>query len=105
MRRRADTLCGVAGDDLRDHMGETSSQVGQGFTQISSIRGAIDAAGAVVAGQQRIIDQDEGIMALSDVLMRVVGFLRAGSPEGVPAQRVTDLEGMLKALGARFPRT
>ena len=44
-------------------------------------------------------------MALSDVLMRVVGFLRAGYPEGVPAQRVTDLEGMLKALGARFPRT
>ena len=24
-------------------------------------------------------------MALSDVLMRVVGFLRAGYPEGVPA--------------------
>lgn len=56
MRRRADLLCGVAGDNLREHMDETSSQVDQGFTQISSIRGAIDAAGAVVAGQQRIID-------------------------------------------------
>jgi hypothetical protein len=49
-------LCGVAGDDVRDYMNETTSQVDQGFTQISSIRGAIDDAGAVVAGQQRIID-------------------------------------------------
>jgi hypothetical protein len=38
--------------------------------------------------------------------MRFVARMGAlPNPEGVPAQRVTDLEGMLKALGARFPRT
>jgi hypothetical protein len=41
-------------------------------------------------------------MALSDVLMRVVGFLRAGYPEGVPAH---DYIPLLALLAAAFPMT
>ena len=40
--------------------------------------------------------QIEGIMALSDVLMRVVGFLRAGYPEGVPAHDYIPLLALLR---------
>jgi hypothetical protein len=40
--------------------------------------------------------QDEGIMALSGVLMRVVGFLRAGYPEGVPAHDYVPLLALLR---------
>jgi hypothetical protein len=35
-------------------------------------------------------------MALSDVLMRVVGFLRAGYPEGVPAHDYVPLLALLR---------
>jgi hypothetical protein len=35
-------------------------------------------------------------MALSDVLMRVVGFLRAGYPEGVPAHDYIPLLALLR---------
>ena len=35
-------------------------------------------------------------MALSDVLMRVVGFLRAGYPEGVPARDYIPLLALLR---------
>ena len=35
-------------------------------------------------------------MALSDVLMRVVGFLRAGCPEGVPAHDYIPLLALLR---------
>jgi hypothetical protein len=44
----------------------------------------------------RWLFQDEGIMALSDVLMRVVGFLRAGYPEGVPAHDYVPLLALLR---------
>jgi hypothetical protein len=37
-----------------------------------------------------------GIVALSDVLMRVVGFLRAGYPEGVPAHDYIPLLALLR---------
>jgi Protein of unknown function (DUF3349) len=35
-------------------------------------------------------------MALSDMLMRVVGFLRAGYPEGVPARDYIPLMALLR---------
>jgi Protein of unknown function (DUF3349) len=35
-------------------------------------------------------------MALSDVLMRIVGFLRAGYPEGVPAHDYIPLLALLR---------
>jgi hypothetical protein len=38
----------------------------------------------------------KGIVALSDVLMRVVGFLRAGYPEGVPAHDYVPLLALLR---------
>jgi hypothetical protein len=38
----------------------------------------------------------EEIMALSDMLMRVVGFLRAGYPEGVPAHDYVPLLALLR---------
>jgi hypothetical protein len=37
-----------------------------------------------------------GIVALSDVLMRVVGFLRAGYPQGVPAHDYVPLLALLR---------
>jgi hypothetical protein len=36
------------------------------------------------------------VMALSDVLMRVVGFLRAGYPEGVPTRDYIPLLALLR---------
>jgi hypothetical protein len=40
--------------------------------------------------------QDEGIMALSNVLMRIVGFLRAGYPDGVPSGDYIPLLALLR---------
>ena len=40
--------------------------------------------------------QIEGIMALSRLLMRVVGYLRAGYPEGVPAHDYVPLLALLR---------
>jgi hypothetical protein len=38
----------------------------------------------------------EGIMALSDVLAKIVGFLRAGYPEGVPVGDYIPLVALLR---------
>jgi hypothetical protein len=38
----------------------------------------------------------EGIMALSDVLAKIVGFLRAGYPEGVPVRDYIPLVALLR---------
>lgn len=51
---RADTLFGVPGDDPLDHADEKFAQADQRLTQ--TIRGMLDAADAVIASQQRIVD-------------------------------------------------
>jgi hypothetical protein len=82
----------VAGDDPRDHEEEKFAEGDNGFPQI---RAAIEAATALVSGQQRIADLLQELLGRRQYALRTPGFadeLRRADADYVAGNTVSGRE-------------